>query len=137
MKYQTLKDEKEFLKLAIASGINRFGDSIDALALTWLVYAITGDAMYSAFNFGINYLPTIFLTPFMGAFIEKRNKKKLMALSDFLRSLLVILLISFLYVSTIKCLYHYVHNIYDFYFRNLKSSFFYTNDCFFSSQGKI
>ena len=76
MKYQTLKDEKEFLKLAIATGINRFGDSIDALALTWLVYAITGNAMYSAFNFGINYLPTIFLTPFMGAFIEKRNKKR-------------------------------------------------------------
>lgn len=95
MKYQTLKDEKEFLKLAIATGINRFGDSIDALALTWLVYAITGNAMYSAFNFGINYLPTIFLTPFMGAFIEKRNKKRLMALSDFLRSLLVMLLILF------------------------------------------
>src|SRR5699024_11507355 len=76
-------------------GINRFGDSIDALALTWLVYAITGNAMYSAFNFGINYLPTIFLTPFMGAFIEKRNKKRLMALSYFLRSLLVMLLILF------------------------------------------
>ena len=75
MKYTQLKNEKEFFKLAIASAFNRFGDSIDALALTWLVYALSGNAMYSAVNFGINYLPTIILTPIMGAFIEKRNKK--------------------------------------------------------------
>ena len=55
MKYTQLKNEKEFFKLAIASAFNRFGDSIDALALTWLVYALSGNAMYSAVNFGINY----------------------------------------------------------------------------------
>lgn len=96
MKYTVLKKEKEFLKLAFASGINRFGDSIDALALTWLVYSLSGNAMYSAFNFGINFLPTIIFTPFVGAFVENRNKKRLMAISDFMRSLLVLTLI-FLY----------------------------------------
>lgn len=94
MKYTQLKNEKEFFKLAIASAFNRFGDSIDALALTWLVYALSGNAMYSAVNFGINYLPTIILTPIMGAFIEKRNKKIIMALSDIIRASLVILMIT-------------------------------------------
>lgn len=98
MKCKVLKKEKEFLKFTFACGINRFGDSIDALALTWLVYAISKSATYSAFNFGINYLPTILLTPFVGAFIEKRNKKQLMALSDFLRACLVLILL-ILYLS--------------------------------------
>ena len=93
MKYKILKNERKFLKFSIASAINRFGDSIDVIALTWLVYALSGDAIYSAINFGINYLPTIILTPFMGAFIEKRNKKLIMALSDILRSILVIVII--------------------------------------------
>ena len=94
MKYTQLKNEKEFFKLAIASAFNRFGDSIDALALTWLVYALSGNAMYSAVNFGINYLPTIILTPIMGAFIERRNKKRIMALSDIIRASLVILMMT-------------------------------------------
>lgn len=64
------------------------------LALTWLVYALSGNAMYSAVNFGINYLPTIILTPIMGAFIERRNKKRIMALSDIIRASLVILMIT-------------------------------------------
>ena len=93
MKYKILKNERKFLKFSIASAINRFGDSIDVIALTWLVYALSGDAIYSAINFGINYLPTIILTPFMGAFIEKRNKKLIMTLSDILRSILVIVII--------------------------------------------
>lgn len=96
MKYTILKEEKNFLKLAFASGINRFGDSIDALALTWLVYSISGNAMYSAFNFGINFLPTIIFTPFVGAFVENRNKKRIMAISDLMRACLVFSLI-FLY----------------------------------------
>ena len=99
MKYTVLKQEKEFLKLALASGINRFGDSIDALALTWLVYSLSGNAMYSAFNFGINFLPTILFAPFAGAFVEKRNKKRLMAFSDLMRACLVFILISLYFLQ--------------------------------------
>lgn len=93
MKYIILKKEKMFLKFSMASAINRFGDSIDVIALTWLVYALSGDAIYSAINFGINYLPTIILTPFIGAFVEKKHKKLIMALSDLLRSILVMVVI--------------------------------------------
>ncbi|WP_026510832.1 hypothetical protein [Butyrivibrio sp. LC3010] len=41
-------------KLITSNLINRFGDSVDAIAFTWLVYQITGSATWSALIFGLN-----------------------------------------------------------------------------------
>ncbi|WP_044914901.1 hypothetical protein [Butyrivibrio sp. WCE2006] len=51
-------------KLISSNLINRFGDSVDAIAFTWLVYQITGSATWSALIFGLNQLPGIFVQPF-------------------------------------------------------------------------
>lgn len=83
--YRDLRTQKEYLKLIAANVINRFGDSIDSIAFTWLVYAITGNVMWSAVIFGANQLPTILLQPFTGAIVENWNKKRLMVLTDLIR----------------------------------------------------
>lgn len=36
--FRSILKQKEYTKLMIANIINRFGDSIDAIALTWLIY---------------------------------------------------------------------------------------------------
>ena len=67
--YKDVLTQREFLKMMIASLINRFGDSIDAVASTWIVYQLTNSAAWSALIFGINNLPTIVVTPFAGVWV--------------------------------------------------------------------
>ena len=66
-KYSELFKNKNFMRLFIADMINRFGDSIDSIALTWVVYFITGSASWSALIFGLNRIPSILIQPLAGA----------------------------------------------------------------------
>lgn len=88
--YRDLVTQKDYLKVIAANVINRFGDSIDSIAFAWLVYALTGNAVWSAVIFGVNQLPTIFLQPFAGALVERWNKKRLMVLTDVIRGAMVV-----------------------------------------------
>lgn len=74
--YREFMENKNFLLYLTANIINRFGDSLDSIAFTWIIYTITGSAFWSALIFGINRLPTILLQPFLGVLVDKLNKKK-------------------------------------------------------------
>ena len=86
--YKDILKQKEYLKIMMASLINRFGDSIDAIAFTWLVYAITGSASWSALIFAVNQLPSVLVQPFAGAMVEGMNKKRLMVVTDLIRGII-------------------------------------------------
>lgn len=90
--YKQIFKQKEYCKIIFANMINRFGDSIDSIAFTWLVYEITKSATWSATIFALNMLPTIILQPFTGAAVERRNKKNIMVISDLIRGFIVIAL---------------------------------------------
>ena len=87
--YRDVFRQKEYLKIIIAALINRFGDSVDAIASTWITYELTSNATWSAIIFGMNRLPSVFITPFAGAWVETRNKKKIMLVTDIIRALCV------------------------------------------------
>ncbi len=87
--YRLLKTQKEYLKLIAANVINRFGDSIDGIAIAWLMYEITHSASLMALILGLNYVPTILLQPFTGAMVEHLSKKRIMILFDIGRGLVV------------------------------------------------
>lgn len=89
--YKDIFRQKEYMKMIIASLINRFGDSIDAIASTWIVYEITGSAAWSAIIFGINKIPSVLISPLAGAWVEGRNKKSVMIVTDLIRALCVAL----------------------------------------------
>lgn len=89
--YKDIFRQKEYMKMIIASLINRFGDSIDAIASTWIVYEITGSAAWSAIIFGINKIPSVLISPLAGAWVEGRNKKRVMIATDIIRALCVAL----------------------------------------------
>ena len=46
--YRLILRQQEYCKLTFAEMINRFGDSIDAIALTWLIYAISQNPSLSS-----------------------------------------------------------------------------------------
>ena len=85
--YRDILKQTEYLKIILAGLINRFGDSIDAIAFTWLVYAITGNAAWSALVFAANQLPSVLVQPFAGALVEGMDKKKLMVITDIVRGI--------------------------------------------------
>lgn len=87
--YREILKQKEYMKTVLAAMINRFGDSIDSIAFTWLVYLITQSAAWSAIIYGVNRVPTIFLQPFAGAIVEGKNKKRIMIVTDVIRGICV------------------------------------------------
>lgn len=97
--YKDLLKNKNYCLLQMANLVNRLGDSIDAIALSWLVYEISKNPAISAINFAINYLPTVFLQPIMGAYIAKYDKKKIILLSDIIRSIIIGFLALSLYLN--------------------------------------
>lgn len=66
-KYRVLRTQPQYLKLLSADLISRFGDSLDAIAYSWIIYEITGSESLMALIVGLNYIPTVLLQPFAGA----------------------------------------------------------------------
>ena len=96
--YKGVLTQKQYLKLIAANVINRFGDSIDAIAFSWMAYQITGSTTWMAIIFGFNALPSIVLMPFAGAWVERFNKQRVMVIADIGRGILVAIA-AFLYMN--------------------------------------
>lgn len=62
-----LKQEKQYRFVILANIISRFGDSIDSIAYSWLVYGLTNSKSWLAITVGVNMIPTILFHPFGGA----------------------------------------------------------------------
>lgn len=90
IQYRDVLKEKDYTILLFTNLINRFGDAVDAIAFTWLVYAITKSASWAALIFGLNILPNIVAQPFFGALVEKLDKKKVIIFTHLLRAAVII-----------------------------------------------
>ncbi|MBR5357177.1 MAG: MFS transporter [Lachnospiraceae bacterium] len=91
--YREVLKDNNYKKLLASNLVNRFGDSIDAIAFTWLVYDITKSASWAAIIFGLNVLPNIFLQPFLGAFVERLDKKRVVVATHIIRTLIISLFV--------------------------------------------
>ncbi|MCF7926237.1 MAG: MFS transporter [Candidatus Izimaplasma sp.] len=87
---------KRFTKLIMASTISRFGDSVDTIAFSWLVYVITGSKVLMGAVFAVSYIPNLIVLPFGGVIADLFNKKVITTIGDFLRAFSVLLL-AFIY----------------------------------------
>ena len=88
--YKEVLKESEYRKLLISTIINRFGDALDAVGFTWLVYQITHSGTWSAIIFALNILPNVIIQPFTGALVERLEKKKVIVFTHFLRGIVLI-----------------------------------------------
>ena len=92
--YRSLADQKQYLKLIAANTVSRFGDSLDAIAFSWVMYQVTGSASLIALILAFNFLPTILLQPFAGVLADRIPKRKVMVLCDFGRAFMVCLTVA-------------------------------------------
>ena len=88
--YRDILSQKQFMKIIFADVISRFGDSIDAIAFTWLIYTVTGSAAWSAVIFAVNQIPTVLLQPFAGVLVDGMHKKKVMVYADLIRGITIV-----------------------------------------------
>lgn len=89
--YKSLLTEKAFLMNLTANLISRFGDSLDAIAYGWMIYQLTGSKALLATLYAVNAIPNIIFQPIAGVFVDYFKKKRIVALCDLGRGLLVLL----------------------------------------------
>lgn len=90
MKNTPILQNENFVKLQLSNAAGRLADSLDAITFSWLMYLVSGNAALIALIFAANYLPTILLQPFSGVLADRCPKKRIIALADFGRVLLVL-----------------------------------------------
>lgn len=103
--YRELFKARDYMIYLIANTISRFGDSLDAIAFSYLMYQITGSAALIAVIMGVNFLPSILLQPFTGVFADYYSKKKIQFICNFGRAASVFFVI-WLYMTNSLEVYH-------------------------------
>lgn len=71
---------------------SQIGDSLNRVALLWFVYQLTGSAMKMVMIGLLQTIPPLVLSPFIGVYLDRANKKSVMIWVDLLRTFLVLLI---------------------------------------------
>jgi DHA3 family macrolide efflux protein-like MFS transporter len=86
-----LRMNKPFMLLLTAKLISRFGDSIDSIAYSWMVYLLTGSKVLMGTLFAINFVPGILFSLFTGVFVDRWNPRIIIMIADASRGIMVIM----------------------------------------------
>ncbi len=71
---------------------SQIGDSLNRVALLWFVYQLTGSALKMVVIGLLQTVPPLVLCPFIGVYLDRSNKKRVMLLVDGIRTVLVLLI---------------------------------------------
>jgi len=69
--------------------ISQLGDKLYLLALPWLVLDLSHSALYSSITLALEIIPEIFLGPFIGVYVDRWSRKRLMVFSDWVRGFII------------------------------------------------
>ncbi len=94
-----------FRQMLISRVLSNFGDSIDAIAYSWLVYMLTGSKLLMGTLFAVGTLPTIVLGMFAGVLVDRWSNKKTVVASALIRGSIVALT-ALLYVTGMIEVWH-------------------------------
>lgn len=98
-RFREVLKERNFFLLWLGQIISQFGDRLNQMVLIAIVYARTpGSPFELAKFFSFTIIPSFFLSPIAGAFIDRWDKKRTMIVCDILRGL-VALTIPLLFVD--------------------------------------
>jgi len=76
---------KNISKLILSNTITRFGDSVETIAFSWVVYQLTGSLSIMGLVFALNFIPNIIFAPFAGVYADRHNRKSIVIISDLFR----------------------------------------------------
>lgn len=90
-----LRNNIPFRNLFVALAISTLGDWFYSVALMGLIYKTTNSPLIISMILLAGALPRLLVSPFIGVFIDRLNKKKIMIISDIFRGSLILLVIPF------------------------------------------
>ncbi|WP_136604610.1 MFS transporter [Paenibacillus dokdonensis] len=88
---RALSAHRSYLIMMAAKIISRFGDSIDSIAYSWMVYVLTGSEVLMGTLFSLNFIPGIAFSLFTGVLVDRWSKKKIVILANTGRGIMVLL----------------------------------------------
>ncbi len=89
--WQLLK-ARDFSFLFWGQMTSQIGDSLNRVALLWFVYQLTGSAMKMVMIGLLQTIPPLLLSPIIGVYLDRANKKTVMIWVDLVRTILVLLI---------------------------------------------
>ena len=92
--YQRLFHNRNFMALWIGQTISFIGDYFNYLAIPIVVNRLTGSATMVGLAFMASALPALLLGPLAGVFVDRWDRRRVMIISDILRGLLVLILLT-------------------------------------------
>lgn len=90
------------LKLILSNCITRYGDAVESIVFSWLVYEITGSLSIMGIVFVINFIPNIVFSPFAGVFADRKNRKKIVVISDIARGINALAVAALIMTGTVN-----------------------------------
>jgi len=88
--WQLLKG-RDFSLLFWGQMTSQIGDSLNRVALLWFVYQLTGSTMKMVMIGLLQTIPPLILSPLIGVYLDRANKKTVMVWVDIARTALVLL----------------------------------------------
>ena len=90
---QNLYSAKNIKLLLLGRAVSRFGSAFYLIALPLHILKLTGSLAQTGVFFSLSSLPALAVTPFLGVFVEKTNRKYLLVACDLLTAALYTLLL--------------------------------------------
>ena len=116
----TEKSFKSYLFFWLGQLFSLLGSSIIGFVITWWIADTTGSAIYLSIAAFTSSLPMVILTPFMGVFIDRWNRKITIGLTDFLQAfttfwIIIIFLLNIeniwilIMLNTVRAIFQAIH----------------------------
>jgi len=106
-----LLNNKSALLLWGARSFSRFGDSLEMLALLYLVYDLTGSGLAMGSLMLFSVLPNAIISPFAGVLADKYDKKKIMFLGEMVRGIAIAIIPILMITETIHLWHIYLISV--------------------------
>lgn len=92
---------KGFKNILIAFFLSEFGRAMYFVTITWVLYQLTNDALYTGLLIGLGFLPGLILNLFFGVVVDRYNRKKLSVLANLLSTIAMATLLFFFTIEII------------------------------------
>lgn len=88
-----LDSTKNFILFLISNTISSLGDYIYDIAIVVYLYKLTGSSLVLGGFFVFQFIPSLIFTPVVGTLIDKLNKRKIIIFTNFIRGILLLILL--------------------------------------------
>ena len=99
---------KKFFVIWVSQAASLLASSIVGFTLAWYLTQKTGSATILSTSIMMNLIPAVVLGPFIGPYIDRWSRKKIMIFSDIAQSLLSLVLVVLFYTNTIQIWHIYI-----------------------------